>query len=118
MRDIDFQGYWAVEGGILGRNGALIELRYLRNDERTTETLNQLDVLIEELIGLKPSEVLSSPKLISQIWRMPEWILIRHASWSRNGVGEDKLDRLRDIRSRIGHEVQRLLGSPTIGLEA
>ena len=112
MSELDFGSYWKVEGGILGENGALIELRFIRSTQRTSKNLDRLEELIASLSQLSSQSVLASPKLIAQIWRMPQWVMgYEFASRSR-GVDDRNHRRLCKISNQLTIEVQRLLGEP------
>ena len=84
MTNKNFASYWKIDGGIAGKNGPLIELRYDRGDDHARANLQQLEILIEELKELEIDDVLSSPEIISQIWRMPTWMMgDLRPDWSR-----------------------------------
>ena len=113
MSELDFDSYWKVDGGILGENGALIELRYARSPQRTSKNLDRLEELIASLSQLSSQSVLASPKLIAQIWRMPQWVMGQEFASRRRGMDDHNLRRLIKISNQLTIEVQRLLGSPT-----
>ena len=112
MTQVDFEHYWRVAGGITGDNGALIELRYDRGKERTLKTLTQLETLVDELKALDSESVLQSPRLISQLWRMPEWVLSQYIRWGKQGYDKGLSERLSLFRLNLLSEIRRLLGSP------
>lgn len=112
LSELDFGCYWKIDGGIQGENGALIELRYARSPERTSKNLDRLEELIACLSRISSQSVLQSPKLISQIWRMPQWIMGQEFASHNRQMEEQNLRRLVKISGQLTTEVQRLLGSP------
>lgn len=111
MNVTDFARYWAVGDGIKGNNGPLIELKYDRGDDRALSNLDQLEILIEELKELEIDEVLSSPKLISQLWQMPRWMMGQQFRWERRGYSDELLTRLKRIRHGVDVECFRIFNS-------
>jgi len=111
MSSKDFASYWKVDGGIGGKNGPLIELRYDRGDEQARANLLKLEILIEALKELEIDEVLSSPELISQIWQMPRWIMGHQFRWERRGYSEKLLNHLTEIRHGVEAELFRVFNS-------
>lgn len=111
MSNRDFARYWKIDGGIKGKNGPLIELRYDRGDDHARANLQQLESLIEELKELEIDEVLSSPELISQIWQIPRWMMGQQFRWERRGYSEELLRHLINIRHGIDVELFRIFNS-------
>lgn len=111
MSKRDFASYWKVDGGISGKNGPLIELRYDRGDDHARSNLQLLETMIEELKELEIDEVLTSPELISQIWRIPSWIIGHWFRWKESGYNEELLNSLTRVLQGVDAELFRIFNS-------